>query len=368
MRITFYNLRAHGLFDPDDKTVFGGAEVQLFHLSVGLAARGHDVSFVTRGPGPRTTSIISGVKVHKIPARSGRVGKCLTLWEILWVLLACRAQVYVQRCAGLETAMVAWLSRLLGRRFCFMTASLLDCRDQLAQEGRPWLYEAYLWGLRRADMVICQNEEQQRLLHDNFGIDADVLRSACAPVEGDSTSAVPEDERRVLWVGRCDSYKDPVSFIQLARELPQIRFRMIMPRGDHPAYGREVEKELPGLSNLEVSRGLPFHEMETAFRSASILVNTSTLEGFPNSFLEAMRMGVPILSYRLDPGGVFARQGAGICVQADFRSLVSLCEAWHQSSDEARRYGQAGREYVGRTHDSRIVVEELEHLLRKCEG
>jgi glycosyltransferase involved in cell wall biosynthesis len=260
--------------------------------------------------------------------------------------------------------MVARLSHLVGARFCFMTASLLDCRDQLAQEGHPWLYKVYHWGLQRADMVVCQNEDQQRLLRENFGIVAKVLRPACAPVEDESPRVSAERNRWILWVGRCDPYKDPLSFIRLARELPEIPFRMIMPPSVRPAHEREVQAELSGLSNLLVSRGLPFHEMETVFRSASVLVNTSTLEGFPNSFLEAMRVGVPILSYRLDPGGVLMREGAGICAQGDFRSLVDLCRDWHISPGETRGYGDAGRSYVRRTHDSRVIVEEFEHLLK----
>jgi len=251
----------------------------------------------------------------------------------------------------------------MGAQFCFMTASLLDCRDQLAQEGRTRLYRAYRWGLRHAEIVICQNEDQRRLLRENFGIEAGVLRSVCAPVEGERFLGSTEGDRRVLWVGRCDPYKDPVSFIRLARELPRVQFRMVMPPGDYPDYERRVEKELAGLPNLSVSRGRPFREMETEFRGASVLVNTSTLEGFPNSFLESMRAGVPILSYRLDPGGVLAEQGAGICVQGDFRALMSLCGTWYESPEHAQRYGQAGREYVRRTHDVRVVVEEFERLL-----
>ncbi|MFH1739342.1 MAG: glycosyltransferase family 4 protein [bacterium] len=363
MRIVFYSLRAHGLFDPNDTTVFGGAEVQLYHLSVGLAAGGHDVSFITRGPGSAETSVIQGVKVHKIPVRSGWLGKGLLAWDVAKCLRACCPQVCVQRCAGVETAMIAALARSAGARFCFMTASLLDCRNQLAQEGHPWVYQLYLWGLRRANLVICQNEEQQRLLSENFGIEAPVLRSACAPVEDDRPSAQSDKSRYVLWVGRCDPYKDPISFIQLARALPQISFEMVMPPGDYPDYAQQIDRELMGAYNLQVRRQLPFHEMDWVFRRASVLVNTSTLEGFPNTFLEAMRVGVPLLSYRLDPGGFLEREGTGVCAQGDFQALVNLCREWHESSGQAQHYGETGREYVRRTHDARIVVTEFECLL-----
>ena len=363
MRITFFNLRAHGLFDASDPTVFGGAEVQLYHLSTGLAARGHQVTFITRGPGPRESKHVKGVRVEKLPLRGGVLGRVTTLLESFFGLLRSRADVLVQRCAGFETAMVAAAARLNGARFCFMTASLLDCRDQAAQEGRPWMYNVYLWGLHRAAHVICQNEIQQALLAENFGIYANVLPSACAPVRGEQSFAYGAADRKVLWVGRCDPYKDPLSFLRLARELPNIPFVMIMPPGDHPAYQKEVKEEAKGLSNLEVRQAVSFYEMETVYRHASILVNTSTLEGFPNTFLEAMRMGVPLLSYRLDPGGILVEKRTGICVGGDFRALMDLCASWHEKPERARQYGKAGRDYVKRTHDREVVVERFERIL-----
>jgi len=359
VRIAFYNLRAYPLFDPEDSSVFGGAEVQLFHLSTGLAAAGHEVRFLTRGPGPFAEREIRGVHVLKLAPGS----KMRTLWDTGRFLLACRADIYVQRCAGWETALMAVLAKAARGRFCFMTASLLDCRDQLAQEGHSWMYRAYRRGVRHADCVICQNEEQQRLLLENFGIGSHVLRSACAPVDDSVEESLPREPGRILWVGRCDPYKDPISYIHLARALPEISFRMVMPPGDRPEYNRQIEEELRNVSNLDISQGSPFHKMEAEYRQAAILVNTSILEGFPNTFLEAMRAGVPILSYRLDPGGFLEVHQAGICVKGDFHNLVDRCRMWREVPEATIGYGDAGREYVRRMHDARIVAAEFERIL-----
>jgi len=359
VRIAFYNLRAYPLFDPEDSSVFGGAEVQLFHLSTGLAGAGHEVYFVTRGPGPYAEREIRGVHVLKLAPGS----RMRLLWNTCRLLLACRTDVYVQRCAGWETALPAALSKVSRGRFCFMTASLLDCRDQLAQEGHPWMYRAYRWGIRRADCVVCQNEEQQRLLLESFGIGSHVLRSACAPVEDLIEESCTREPGRILWVGRCDPYKDPISFIRLAQALPEYSFRMVMPWGDHPEYNRQVSEALHDIPNVSLSHGVPFREIDNEYRQAAIFVNTSTLEGFPNTFLEAMRAGVPILSYRLDPGGFLEEHRTGICVKGDFNALVDRCRAWQQSPETARVYGDAGKEYVRRTHDARVVVAEFERIL-----
>ncbi len=370
MRIAFFNLRAHGLFDPSNTTVFGGAEVQLYHLSTGLAARGHEVTFITRGPGPKQTRVVEGVYVKKLPLRTGSFGKIVTLAESLFSLLTSKSDVIVQRCAGIETALLAAAARLTGARFCFMSASLLDCRDQLAREQKGWLYNVYLWGLRRANCVVCQNDLQRTLLTENFGIFASTLPSACAPVDDTPPDKTEDEQSKVLWIGRCDPYKDPRSFLRLVRELPDIPFRMIMPPGEFPSYQKEIEREAEGLPNLELREKVSFFEMDGVYRHASVLVNTSTLEGFPNTFMEAMRAAVPILSYRLDPGGVLETEGAGVCAHDDFQVLADLCRCWHEKPESARPYAEAGREYVRRTHDRRVVVEKFEEILypRRTDG
>ena len=74
---------------------------------------------------------------------------------------------------------------------------------------------------------------------------------------------------------------------------------MLMNRSDENIF-KEVEcaKSL----NLEIIEWLPYRKAEALIAGAFALVNTSCFEGFPNTFLQAGKFGVPILSFEVDPG------------------------------------------------------------------
>ncbi|MCB2141254.1 hypothetical protein KQH27_00940, partial [bacterium] len=75
---------------------------------------------------------------------------------------------------------------------------------------------------------------------------------------------------------------------------------------------------------------LPPAEVESILDSALVLLNTSELEGFPNTFLQAWRRGLPVISF-FDPGGVVLKNRLGFIVdssQAAFEIIQKLFLSW----------------------------------------
>ncbi len=155
--------------------------------------------------------------------------------------------------------------------------------------------------LMRADAIVAQTEKQQRLLRDRFGRESTLIQNPIDAAEWDeraSASLNPDDtaglDRFILWVGRAESvHKRPLICLELARMLPDVDFLMILNPRD-PAVQREVYHHAP--PNVRCVSHVPFERIPSVFARAAALVSTSSLEGFPNVFLQAALSRVPIAS------------------------------------------------------------------------
>ena len=349
----------NGLFDPTDPTVYGGAEVQLYLLATGLAAAGVETHAVTRPPGAPATYTAEGVTVHALRRRSGILGRALLWRDITKTLRGIAADVYVQRCAGIETYLVGRTAKRTGKRFAFMSASTQDCTDELIRRGQRLVYHIYQRGLWLTDCIIAQNETQRKLFEERWKLQADVLPSACRLIEPDGESG----GGGILWMGRCEPYKGPEAFLDLAESLPELPFVMVMPGSVNPEYDARVRKRAQTLKNLELHGAVPLRETENFFQRASLHVNTSDFEGFPNTFLQAAAAGVPLTSLNVDPGGVLSREGLGWCAGGDAKALREKVAELYADPRACREYGQRGRAYIRAHHDRDVIVKRFREIL-----
>jgi hypothetical protein len=345
----------------------GGAEVQSAHLARALAERGY-----------RTAHIVSG---RNLPEREGDV-RILPLSEdylgggvgrrraTLSALRAADARVYVQRSAGYETGWVALFARAARRRFVFSSSSTADfvLDRAVARRGGTGLEDGaaraqYLLGLRLANSVVVQTEEQRALARDRRGIDARVIRSFC-----ETQPASDELRNAFVWIGGLAGSKDPLAYLELARRLPEASFRMVAAdRGAlSGSLAEDVRAAAASLPNVLLVDWLPRGEVLELYRTAVAVVNTSHFEGFPNTFLEGWASGAPALSFRVDPDGVIVRHGLGAVCGGSLDELARAArELWEHRVDAD---GSGPRDYVARVHDPRVVGGEWARLIEELIG
>ncbi|MEM7281578.1 MAG: glycosyltransferase family 4 protein [Pseudomonadota bacterium] len=332
MKICFVATNAYPLLSGKaTEAHVGGAELQQVQIARGLARRGWAVSFVTRDFGQGPYEEVDGIKVfatyrksHGLPILRFFYPRLTKLWG---ALKQADADLYYTRTASFLPAVLRIFCRKYDRKYCFAGALDADFEPGNLPINTARDRMLYRYGLRRADLVTVQSMVQQRLAEDNFGVSPQVLKNFLPPADD------TRDDGRdiVLWVATIRKRKDPMRFVELAKRCPEHRFVMI--GGElqtQPELYETVASQSAELDNLDFLGFRSFPEVEGYFKRARVFVNTSSQEGFPNTFLQAWRRGVPVVSF-LDPDGVINGHHLGTVVHNDTELAEAVRRWWSEA-------------------------------------
>jgi glycosyltransferase involved in cell wall biosynthesis len=344
MKICFVGLHNLSVLAPEFKDrMVGGEPVQQTLLARALARRGHDVSMVVADLGQADGIQYEGIRTFKAYRPDAGVPGLRYVhprWTGLWsALMRADADVYYTSCAGMEVGLLALFCRHSGKRFVFRSASDSDCDKSrlLVRYARDRALYAY--GLRRADAILVQSASQAKSLMRSYG-----LASRIAGMLVEPPLTVPTHDVDVLWVGNIYRVKRPDRVLWLAARLPHVAFHVVggaVP-GEEALYAR-MRDARAACANLTFHGRLSYSDANNLYGRAKLLLNTSDLEGFPNTYLQAWIRGVPVVTL-IDPDRVIEREGLGIAAHAPeqfvgaIATLLGSREGWQEASDRCRRF------------------------------
>jgi glycosyltransferase involved in cell wall biosynthesis len=166
-------------------------------------------------------------------------------------------------------------------------------------------------------------------------------------------------------VARCEDWKRPEVFIELARRCEGEKFVMIMPRSSsQPEYYSRIEELARAVPNLQHIEFVPFLGIDEYFRRAKVFVQTSRQEGFPNTFVQAARNGAAIVSLEVNPDGFLERHACGACAGGSFERLVEQVQELLGDARERERQGSNAWRYARAHHDIGPIVERYKMMFR----
>lgn len=320
----------------------GGGEMQQAVLARMLRADGYTVSVLTADHGQADVVDCDGIEIHRLPATARRGVRGLRFihplcTDIVRGLDRIDPDVVYFRVAGFRAASVAWYARTRRKRFVYACASDREFQGRAVSKLPRRDELMFRFALRRADGVLVQNVDQQRQLESRFGRESSLVPNCYA--EEQATSAAPGGT--VLWVGTFKPVKRPELFIQLANRHPAKRFVMIggadLANDPGQIYFGRMREAASAVPNLDFVGYVPLPEVGSHFDRASIFVNTSDSEGFPNTFLQAWIRGIPTLSF-VRPEVVPGETGTLVCSNIDdlanrLEALSSDIAAWRSASE-----------------------------------
>ena len=345
-----------------DAKYVGGESVQHVLLARAWRDLGHEVSMIVHDHGQGRVTEVDGIRAVAPYGRDEGIPVLRfahpRMTGMLSAMREVDADIYYQSPAGVATGITAWFCRRHGKRFIARIASDLACipGKQLIRFWRD--RKIYEYGLRHADLIVAQSEQQRTLLQQNYGLKSEVLDMAVEMPSGPQ----PDKDIDVLWVSNLRPVKRPEIVLELARRLPNVRFTLAggsLPGADD--YYRTVREAAGSIANLTFPGAVPYTEVGTLFSRAKLFLNTSQIEGFPNTFLQAWVRGVPVVAF-FDPDSLIKHRQLGHTA-TDLDDMISAIQRLLSDDAERRRIGERARAYaIAQFGATRIASRNLEML------
>ncbi|HEY0939930.1 MAG TPA: glycosyltransferase family 4 protein [Steroidobacter sp.] len=345
-----------------DAKYVGGESVQHVLLAQAWRDLGHDVSMIVHDHGQGRVTDVDGIRAVAPYGRDDGIPVLRfahpRMTGMLGAMREVDADIYYQSPAGVATGITAWFCRRNGKRFIARIASDLACipGKQLIRFWRD--RKIYEYGLRHADLIVAQSEQQRTLLQQNYGLKSEVLEMAVEMPSGPQ----PDQDIDVLWVSNLRPVKRPEVLLELARRLPDVRFTLAggaLPGADD--YYRTVSEAASSIPNLTFPGAVPYTEVGTLFSRAKLFLNTSEIEGFPNTFLQAWVRGVPVVAF-FDPDSLIKHRQLGHTA-TDLDDMVGAIQRLLSDDAERKRIGDRARAYaIAQFGATRIASRNLEML------
>jgi glycosyltransferase involved in cell wall biosynthesis len=340
---------------------YGGFGALTHDLAAGLVARGHEVYVaMPRKRGQKPIEFLNGVTVVSYPSPLYHdVGRVLSYTGLYKTI---DADIYHSQ----EPSTLTRLAQIAEPRKKHIV-TFQDPRD-LADWKLEWapriLSRRQMWrfylkyqqtsgrAARRADVRYCQakytTDKVRRLywLSERPGF---LPNPVVVPNESLPKDPLPT----VCFLGRWDPRKRPEIFVALAARFPDVHFIFAGASHNDPARDAQLREQCRQVENLQLPGWLDADARARILGRSWILINTSTRECLPVSYLEAAAHRCAILSHCnadefASTFGYHAREGN---LEDYVSGLAFLLE-----DSRWRALGEKGYEYVLNTHEYENVI------------
>jgi glycosyltransferase involved in cell wall biosynthesis len=265
------------------------------------------------------------------------------------------ADVYYQRGVGALTGFVAAFARRRGRLSVYAAAHDLDFDPDLSSIKHARDRLICRWGLRNASAIVAQSLRQRQACLRTLGRPSTLIHSVHAHRGAPADKGGP-----VIWVGSFAERKRPALIVELARLVPNRRFKIVGSGSD--AQTTRLRALAASLENIEFTGFVPYAEVEQHFDGASVLINTSTGEGFPNTFLQAWSRGMPTLSF-FDADAYRDGRAVGLSVRDIPAMAAALAELSRPDSHAWANQSALCAHYMLDNHRVDVAVGMYEDLI-----
>lgn len=296
------------------KTKGGGAELQVnFIIDRLIKIPSFKIFYICSFY--KESDSVNGIKIFHI--KSNSLFRRYRLWftdffSILFYLNKIKPDIIYCRVGVAYIGMAAFYKKFINKKtkLVFHIALQTDVEKFKIKNNR-WIMIDYIdkkffeYGIRNADYIIGQAKYQNRLLKKNFNRTCYTIIPNFHP--SPNKQSAKELPLKILWVANLNPLKQPEIFIKLTEDIlfsnPKVKFIMVGRAGNNN-WSLNIIKKISSGTNLKYLGELSLYEVNNLFSAAHIFINTSSLEGFPNTFIQSMMRNTVIVSLNVDPDNI----------------------------------------------------------------
>lgn len=363
IKICFVAPGAYPHFKHSKLQYTGGAELQIYWLATELAKNSDfELCLIAGDYNQKPTEYIQNVKLIKYfsPQRPDSIQKkILQASRFLKILRHEKPNILISTANN----SLAFLCSLYAKTTnCKHIHRIAHDKDTGTERIKDFGFTArlYIYGLKYSDHIIVQNKLQKELLLKNFNKPSTLFRSLFPITKQKNT-----DKKYTLWVSRYKKWKRPELFLRMAQEIPNQNFIMICPkaRKESSPERNKLIQNASKINNLQFIDFVPFSEIQRYFNEASLFVNTSISEGFPNTFLQASQASTPIASLSVNPDHFISVYNCGVFAENNFNRLIHQVQALLDNPELLTLKGKNAYKYLKTKHDIKPIIKDLSELI-----
>jgi len=318
MKILFFSSFAHLVLQKNQTRTSGGAELQIALLARELAEHGHEVVIAGGDIGQTDHVVLDGVMTRNAGRfHTGQLLEMLAAIPRVTQVIREEHPEWVVVMGWTAWLFVLWVLRpFLGFKLDFICSLDSEINGEYRREN-PIFGALFEFAVQRCDTRHSITADQEKVFRGR-GMAATFYRYLLIPR---NTERVLKKEIDLLWVSRCQQLKRPHLFLELVEALPHARCTMICPSEDKELWDSVAERAAM-LPNLEFIEKVPYHEIQEYYDKARVFVNSSTFEGFPNSFIQSGMGHAALLSLCIDPDSMIQVFGSGILADGSMEKMI----------------------------------------------
>lgn len=285
------------------------------------------------------------------------LGELLSIWR---GIIITRPDVVLIRGAQRDVYLLSIICKLRRIKLVFMGASdvnFIKERDRI--EGPKINTLLYRRSIKKTNYIVSQNTLQADSVKKYYNKETLIIPNIWVI---DSSITSEKLKYDAIWVSNLSPVKQADWFLRLAKRLPEYRFALVGGPRNKKCYD-DIKDGAERISNLDFLGQRSFIETTKFISLSRILTCTSEHEGFPNTFLQAWAMGIPVIS-TVDPNEVITQNGLGIFVENE-EELYQSVKRLMENNSEYMQCIKNVKDYFEKNHSADTAYKRLIEYLSK---